>query len=274
MLVRFVKRCLLASFLMVVFVVGTLAFCCALALTSPSFYATAVKKPIDCQEYQVALQEVKSMVETLEVFVSLDKSDFDALRELPENALAAMKEAAGQRHLERTAAIERLRNSPDVTFETFALTLTETQLNALVSNELDGVANDFRRPYFLLQDDQVLFAVTGITPAAEVVVSCGFEVATAGQSDLTFKLHGLKIGYLPMPLTTVLTWFLEMNPRLPDGLDLRIDDDRPMITFDALQNDGKLRVDKLEVKNGTLEVKNGTLEVLFRRNLDDIVAAK
>ncbi|TWU30319.1 hypothetical protein [Bythopirellula polymerisocia] len=267
MIFNFLKRCFLACVLATMFVFGTVAVCCVLACSAPDFYASAITEPVDEADNEAAIKELEQIVSSMDLFLKLNASDFQKLQALPENAFATLAE--DQQHAKRRVPFElkRLLHSPNVTQDTFAVSLTERHINALLSKELGKDDGELRRPHVSLEGDMIRFAVTLVTPVAEVVLSCDFELAKTNLTDLTFDLHAARVGKLPLPIATVLKQYMRTNPVLPQGIKLNIDGERPTLSIDVLPDSGDLQLEELHVADGKIHF-------LFRRTIDKVVVAK
>ncbi|QEG37615.1 hypothetical protein [Bythopirellula goksoeyrii] len=266
MIFKLLKRCILFCVLVAMFVFGTVAVCCVLACSAPSFYASAIAKPVDGADNEAALKEMEQIVSSMEIFLKLNASDFQKLQALPENAFAELAE--DQQHAQRSvpAALKRMLSSPGVTQDTFAVSLTERHINALLSKEVGKDSGELRRPHVSLQADMIRFAFTLATPVAEVVLSCDFEFEKTNPTDLTFDLHAARVGRLPLPIMTVLKQYMRTNPVLPHGIKLNIDGERPKLTINVIPDEGVLRLDNLYVADGEIHF-------LLRSAIDKVVVA-
>lgn len=266
MIRKFIKRCFLAGMLIVAFVIGTVACCWFLASANPSFYAAALGAPVDEADVEAAVKEVEKMVSAMEMFVMLDAVARKKLQTMPEQAMATTQFGRPTAQVSLAEALETLEDSQGETQDTFVLALSERQLNACLHKEIGSQGGNLQRPYVSLHDEMIRFAVTLITPAADLALSCDFVLAKTKQTNLTFELHSLSVGKLPLPATAILKQCMRVNPALPPGVELNIDGEHPTLSITALPDNGRLLLEDLNVANGTLHLT-------FRRNADAMVAA-
>ena len=254
MIIKFIKRCLLACAVLTTFVIGTLAVCGALACSSPGFYAAALSAPVDPADEEAAVKELESIANSIGMFAKLDATDFQTLRAMPEQTIAALDRGDGHKDDAATKALRMLHRSPDVTQDTISVSLTQRQLNAWLNQELGAGDDELPRPHIAIQEGMIRFAMTLATPATEVVVSCDFELAKTNQTDLTLELHALRIGRLPAPAMAILKQYMRFEPELPTGLTLNLEGERPALSIDFSPHDAQLLLQDLSVTDGKLHL--------------------
>jgi len=267
MALKFLKRFFLACVLFVSFVSGTVVCCCALACWTPKFYVAALAAPADKSDTEAAMEELETIVGSLEWFLRLDAVNRQKLQALPSQTLATL-EANQQEMMGRLPiASKRMHGLPDMTQDTIAISLTQRHLNAFLATELDTTGGELRHPHISLQDDIIRFAATWVTPAAEVVLSCDFELAKTKQAHLTFELHAVRVGKLPLPAMLILKQYMRTNPVLPEGLELNVDGERPTLLITKMPDDGKIQLENLLVADHEIRL-------MLRRTSNTVVVAE
>lgn len=259
MIVTFIKRCLLLGTLFSFLSLATLAFCAMLACSQPAFYAAAVADPLDEAETKAAMDELEVIGTSLELFVKSDPQELQQMQRLLEKNPQAfghdnMNERQQKQMRQLAVAFEGLDRALDEKQQTFTVTLTQRHIDAFLAKQLRTNSKELKRPHLFLAGDMLRFGVTCVTPAAEAVLSCDFKLAMAEGTDLTFELHRVRIGTLPVPATTILRQYMKLNPVLPAGFELDVTGERPTLTFSAWPDHGKLRLDDLQVVDGQVRL--------------------
>ncbi len=266
MIFKLIRRCVHICLLMFCCLLGVVACCYWLASSTPAFYAAALEQPVNQADSIAATAEFERMTNSLGLFLKLDAEDFRRLQEMPPEQLDVLVKNPHGDQQQVARDLKKLIRSPDVTQDTFAYTVAERHLNAWLEQEFSESGGKLRRPHLSLADDMIRFAITLETPATDVVLSCEFAVAKSQQTDLTFQLHRVLVGKLPLPAATILEQYLKTDPVLPEGIALDVSGERPTLTISTVPDDAKIRIE-------ALDVREDEIHVVFRRTDSAIVAA-
>ncbi|MEM6799093.1 MAG: hypothetical protein AAF589_06225 [Planctomycetota bacterium] len=266
MILKILLRCFLCCVLFGLFVVGAVACCGVMAISRPGFYRAALAEPADEASVQRAMEEMELRIDSLALFVAADTADLRQLEALPEEALAAVKSGNDEDPGRLPTALEELQRSVGADESTYSVSLQQKHLNALLQKECGSLGRDVRDPRVSLGGDVIRLAVTVTTPATEVVLSCDLKPVQAAAAGLSFELHSVRIGRLPLPDKTLLRQYLQFNPKMPREFELDVTGEHPTLTLKTMPRDADLLVDDIRVANGELHVT-------FRRSHEAVVAA-
>jgi len=225
-----------------------------LACSQPGFYAKATAQPITQADIDAAVKEIEEIGQSLEVFIQLGDADLDELQAVRKMA-EGMRDANGKlpdhmKQLDKLPSQEDLEAMGD----TFDVTLKQRHINAWIIEEMGSGGKDWRLPHIDLQADKIRYGVSVATPAGEVVLSCDFQLAKTDQTNLTLELHAVRCGKLPLPAITILKQYMKTNPRLPDGIEINVQGERPTVTFTKMPQDGKIQLSSIEVAEGEVHL--------------------
>lgn len=251
---KFLYRCfqvcslLVTCVLLAVFTVGYLA------CSQPSFYAQAASQPITQADIDAAMLEIEEIGQSLEVFIQLGDSkpeEIQAVRSMAED----MRDETGQlpEHLQM---LDKLPSQKELESwgDSFDVTLSQRHVNAWMAHELGTGGKEWRNPRVELQADKIRCGVSAATPAGELVLSCDFQLAKSDQTNLTFELQAVRCGKLPLPAATLLKQYMKTNPRLPEGVEIDVQGERPKLTFTRMPQDGKIQLRSIEMADGQVQL--------------------
>ncbi len=265
MIVKIIKRCLLAAVLATTLVFVVVGSCVALACSAPGFYTAAVAQPIEQADAEAAFDEIELTMGALELFLLAGPENLERLGDLPADQLDRGLQWTTEESLPEIRAL--LDRSVDAERGTFAASLTEEHLRAWASQKMNQPGKEIQRPCLVLDGDQARLGATLVTPLGEFVLSCDIQPVKTAQSDLTFEVHALRLGRLPLPATTLAKLLMDAGAKLPKGVRLDLDGRRPMFTVDATRSGAALELEELRITNGELKIE-------VRRAHDAVVAAR
>lgn len=191
-----VRKFFVRLFLCFVALIGivVLSACIAgyLALQQPAFYAD-----LCAQQFSEGDQFAAKVF-----FQHMEKD----LRLWRDRSLARQGERSSDSTTPATAIRDAFLGEYDPTKDTHSISIRERQINALLASGKAGVSGEWRNPRIRIRQDGVDFAFELVVSKARFVLSVELKPALSSESCLRLDLMAVRIGDLPLPLSTILRW--------------------------------------------------------------------